>query len=473
MLKGSKNAVEIDYDRIKSVTHTAVRFLDNVIDMNKYPLPQIDKMAKSNRKIGLGVMGFSDMLVKLGIPYNSPEAISIAEKVMKFIQDEGRKTSIELAEERGPFPNFIGSIYDKGPGVRNATVTTIAPTGTLSMIASCSSGVEPLFALVYEKNVMDNKKFLEAHPEFLRVAKERGFYSEELLKQVHKTGNIQDLDVPEDVKKLFVTAHDIKPMDHIAIQAAFQKYTDNAVSKTVNFRHDATRKDVEDVYLAAYKMGCKGVTVYRDGSRSNQVLTVGSSEDTKGTVSVRDLEKGTIIARDIKLPMIFDNGQTHIIKREGKKFYLHFSYLPDDTNKKYPICIWIKTNHKYGASELKICNRAAQNLQKLAQVSGINKRFIKETLEKANQDYPHNRLGRMISLCLRHGIKREDILVALMNIEGDNVSTLLTAVRKFLSKTLDDGTVLKNLKCPDCESRVKMENGCMTCEAPTCGWSAC
>ena len=275
---------------------------------------------------------------------------------------------------------------DGGPEIRNATVTTIAPTGTLSMIASCSSGVEPLFALVYEKNVLDNKKFLEVHPEFLGVAKNMGFYSEDLIKTIHKIGSVKNLDVPNEIKEIFVTAHDIAPIDHVSIQAAFQKYTDNAVSKTVNFRHDATKKEVEDVYRYAYKMGCKGVTVYRDGSRSGQVLTVGSSEENKTTVSVKDFEKGTIIAKDIKLPGIFDNGPTHIIKKEGKKFYLHFSYLPDDRNKKYPICIWIYTNQKYGANELRVCNRAAQNLQKLAQISSINNKFIKETLKKANQE---------------------------------------------------------------------------------------
>jgi ribonucleotide reductase alpha subunit len=462
----------VDQDKLGRVVHTAVRFLDNVIEKNKYPLPQIDEMTKSNRKIGLGVMGFADALIKLGIPYNSPEAISTAETVMKFIQDEGRWASIELAKERGPFPNFKGSIFDKGPKVRNATVTTIAPTGTLSMIASCSSGVEPLFALVYEKNVMDGKKFMEVHPEFVRVAKERGIYSEELIKTVHKVGSVKDLDIPEDLKKIFVTAHDVTPLDHISIQAAFQKYTDNAVSKTVNFSHDATKKDVEDVYKLAYKTGCKGVTVYRDGSRSGQVLTVGSTDDakTENTVTVKDFESGDVIAKEIKLPKIFDNGPTHIIKKEDKKFYLHFSYLPDDLKKKYPICIWIHTNHKYGASELRVCNLAAQSLQKLAQASGINKKFIKGTLEKANSDYPHNRLGRMVSLCLRHGLKREDILVALTGIEGDNVSTLLTAVRKFLSKTLDNGTKLAK-KCPECKSQIYMENGCMTCKS--CGWSAC
>ena len=339
------------------------------------------------------------------------------------------------------------------------------------MIASCSSGVEPLFAIVYEKNVLDGKKFMEAHPEFIRIAKERGFYSEDLIKTIHKVGNVQNADVPEDIKKLFVTAHDVTPIDHISIQAAFQRYTDNAVSKTVNFQHDATKKDVEDVYMMAYKTGCKGVTVYRDGSRAGQVLTVGSSEGTKeGTVTVKDFESGEIIAKDIKLPSVFENGPEHIIKKEGKKFYLHFSYLPDDVKKKYPICIWIQTNHKYGPSELKVCNRAAQSLQKLAQVSGINKKFIQGTLEKANEDYPHNRLGRMISLCLRHGVKREDILLTLTNLEGDNVSTLLTAVRKFLSKTLEDGTKI-NKECPECKSQIYMENGCMICKS--CGWSAC
>ncbi len=268
----------VDYDRIRKVTRKAVHFLDNVIDVNKYPLAKIDKMTKNTRKIGLGVMGWADMLCNLGVPYNSTEALELADKVMGTIREEAIAASIELAEKKGVFPYYDKSIFKKkGIKLRNSTLTTIAPTGTLSIIAGVSSGIEPLFAISYIRNVMDGTEMVEVNPNFRRIAEEEGFYSDELMKEIAHKGTLKGIsEVPERIQKVFVTSHDISPEWHVKMQAAFQKHTDNAVSKTVNLCHDATKEDVRKVYELAYKTDCKGVTIYRDGSRDAQVLNIGS-----------------------------------------------------------------------------------------------------------------------------------------------------------------------------------------------------
>ncbi len=272
---------EIDYDLLGEVVDDAVHFLDNVITVNKYPLEAIREMSLGTRKIGLGVMGWADMLYKLGVGYNSDEGISLAEEVMGYINMRAKEASRMLAEERGPFPYVDRSIFKEDPyPPRNGTVTTIAPTGTLSILASCSSGVEPLFALSFVRNVMDNDALPEVHPYFEEVARARGFYSAELMREVAARGTLDGLTgIPDDVRAVFVTAHDVSPEYHIRMQAAFQHSTDNAVSKTVNFTNSATRDEVREVYELAWKLGCKGVTIYRDGSRSEQVLSVGNAKE--------------------------------------------------------------------------------------------------------------------------------------------------------------------------------------------------
>ena len=284
-----KYGAQIDWDSLRETVHRAVHFLDNVIVINKYPLKKIEDATKANRKIGLGVMGWADMLIRLRIPYNSEEASKLAGEVMGFIQAESKKYSSSLAEERGVFPNFKVSTFKDKMNMRNATTTTIAPTGTLSIIAGCSSGIEPLFAVAFVRNVMEGTKLYEVNPVFEKISKERGFWSRELIEEISEKGSLQDIDeIPDDVKKIFITAHDISPLDHIRMQAAFQKNVDNAVSKTVNFSHNACPKDIEDAYFLAYGLGCKGVTVYRDGSREDQVLSTGQTAKKDAVEEVKE-----------------------------------------------------------------------------------------------------------------------------------------------------------------------------------------
>lgn len=275
----------INWEKLREIIHNAVHFLDNVIDANKYPLKEIEQITHANRKIGLGVMGFADMLIRLGIPYDSEDALGIGDKVMSFIQAEGHKKSVELGEKRGSFPNFEGSIWkSKYSAMRNSTVTTVAPTGTISIIVGGSSGIEPIFAISFIRNVLAGTRLFETNPLFEMMAKERGFYSARLLEEIARTGSVQKIEgVPDDVKRLFVTALDIKPEWHVRMQAVFQKHTDNAVSKTVNLPRQATVEDVRGIYELAWKLKCKGVTVFRYGSKPEQVLYIGEIKTEKGS----------------------------------------------------------------------------------------------------------------------------------------------------------------------------------------------
>jgi ribonucleoside-diphosphate reductase alpha chain len=291
---------KIDYEKLDTIVKASVRFLDNVIEKSRFPIDEITNLVKGNRKIGLGVMGFSDLLYKLEVPYNSEDAVVIAGELMKRINDVSYKASQELANERGSFPNIDKSIY-KGSLMRNATRTTIAPTGTISIISSVSSGVEPVFGLVYFRNVMDNTKLVEVHPYFEEVAKERGFYSEEIMEEIAKKGSLKDIDaIPDDIKRVFVISHDISPEWHVKIQAAFQEYTDNAVSKTINFPNSASKEEVAESYFMAYDLGCKGITIYRDGSRDNQVLNLGKETKKEESQPLSDEKLKALLEKNLK-----------------------------------------------------------------------------------------------------------------------------------------------------------------------------
>lgn len=269
-----RNNDEFDFPRLGKIVEVAVRFLDDVIDVNRYPFPKIEQVTKGNRKIGLGVMGFAEALIKLGIPYDSDEALRFAEKVMKFVNEKARQASVRLGVERGSFPNFEKSIYfGKYPALRNASLTTIAPTGTLSIIANCSSGIEPIFAVSFFRRVLQGVKLFETNELFEAIARKRGFYSRELFVEIGRLGSVRKIEsVPEDVRSVFATAFDISPEWHVKMQATFQKYCDSAVAKTVNLPAEASHADVKRVYLLAHKLGCKGITVFRYGSLPEQVL---------------------------------------------------------------------------------------------------------------------------------------------------------------------------------------------------------
>ena len=275
---------EVNWERLRETVRNAVHFLDNVVDANVYPLKETADITRANRKIGLGVMGFADMLIMLGIPYNSEKALNTGEQVMDFIEVESHKKSREIAEERGSFPNFEKSIWKgKYSSLRNATVTTVAPTGTISIIAGCSSGIEPLFAVSFMRNVLSGARLFEINALFEETAKSRGFYSAKLFEEIARTGSVQKIEgIPEDVKRLFVTALDIDPVWHIKMQAAFQKNTDNAVSKTVNLPNEAKVEEVREIYDLAWKLKCKGVTVFRYGSKPEQVLYIGEIKTKEG-----------------------------------------------------------------------------------------------------------------------------------------------------------------------------------------------
>ena len=279
---------QIDWQKLKQTVHIMVHLLDNVIEANVFPLPQIEQITRrGNRKVGLGVMGFADALVKMGIPYNSEAGLDMAESIMKFISEEAHQASVDLAKKRGVFPSFRGSVYDRpgGPRMRNATVLSIAPTGTISIIAGCSSGIEPLFALAFVRNVMEGTRLLEVNPIFEEVARERGFFSQDLMEQIAWKGTLRDIPgIPEEMRRVFVTDWDIAPEWHVRIQAIFQKYTDNSVSKTINLPAEATPEDIVRIYKLAHELKCKGITIYRYGSKKQQVLTLA------GQISEAELE---------------------------------------------------------------------------------------------------------------------------------------------------------------------------------------
>ena len=446
MLVRQNGDSSIDFDVLKTVVWTSVHFLDNVIDVNRYPLPEIEEITRRNRKIGLGVMGFADMLIQLGISYDSEEALETAEKVMGFINRESRAASARLAETRGAFPNYQTSVYNKNGSqpLRNATTTTIAPTGTLSIIAECCSGVEPLFALSFVRKVMDDDELLEVNPYFEHTAREEGFYSRDLMERISEKGSIQEMPgIPRHVKRLFATSHDITPEWHIRMQAAFQKHTDNAVSKTINFPNQATTEDIRSAFIMAYREDCKGLTIYRDGSREVQVLN-------KGTGSPAP-EKTKLVPRP------------------------------------RPSVTLGRTERKStGCGNLYVTiNEDEQGLFEVFARMGKSGGCIASHSEA---------IGRLVSLALRAGVDTESITQQLTGIRCpspifDKDGSILScpdaiglALKNYLSgqngeetsKIMVPGkTKLADLcpECPECGGMIELADGCIVCRS--CGYSKC
>ncbi|MDP2183480.1 MAG: vitamin B12-dependent ribonucleotide reductase [Actinomycetota bacterium] len=444
---------EVEWDRLADVVHRSIRFLDNVIEVNQYPLPKIAELVSGNRKVGLGVMGWADILIMMGIPYDSSDAVALGEKVMGFISAEARQASANLAEERGVFPNFEGSIYDtpEGMRVRNATVTTIAPTGTLSIIANCSSGVEPLFAVSYIRTVMDNDRLIEVNPTFEEIAVRRGFYSQELMALIADHGTVHDVDdVPEDVRSIFVTAHDIAPEWHIRMQAAFQKHTDNAVSKTVNFANEATAEDVREVYDLAYEVGVKGVTIYRDGSKDNQVLSTGKT-GKGGTETARSARPGEIEPRP--RPMV-TQGRTEKILTGCGNLYVTVNWDEEG------MCEVFTQMGKSGGC----ASSQSEALSRLISVSlraGVDPDAIMKHLRGIRCPSPSwTEGGKVLSCADAVGIVMEHAFTFMETGEAG----------KGVSKSGDSRDYLSGA-CPECGGSLEHESGCAVCRA--CGYSKC
>jgi ribonucleoside-diphosphate reductase alpha chain len=442
----------VDWDRLAEVIDRAVHFLDNVIDMNEYPLEKIGELARGNRKIGLGVMGWADMLIMMGTAYDSDEAVDLAERVMGFLQAQARSASIKLAEARDTFPNFEGSIYDSpdGPRLRNATVTTIAPTGTLSIIAGCSSGVEPLFAVSFVRTVMDDDRLIEVNPLFKDAAMRGDFYSEELMEEIAEHGTVSDVeDVPEDARRVFVTAHDITPEWHIRMQAAFQKYTDNAVSKTVNFSRDAKSDDVREVYDLAWKLGVKGVTIYRDGSKENQVLSTGKTYD--GTVSPEPSHRGEIAPRP--RPQV-THGRTEKVLTGCGNVYVTIN--EDEEG----LCEVFTSMGKSGgcaASQSEALSRIISSALR----AGVDPEAIVKQLRGIRCPSPAWAQGGKVLSCA-------DAVGIALEHYTQWCETGMASVA--VTETTDRLTNLSGA-CPECGGAVEHEGGCMVCRA--CGYSKC
>jgi len=490
MLRKKKDRWEVDWNKLEQTIYHAVHFLDNVIEVNKYPLDKIEFVTKQSRKIGLGVMGFADMLLRMGIPYNSDEGVALGREVMRFIQEKGRQASMELAKTRGPFPLFHESIYRDGAPLRNATVTTIAPTGTLSIIAGCSSGVEPVFAFAYIRNIMDNTELLEVNPVLRTVLEEKGLYSDDIMRKVAKEGTLAHMEeLPEEIRRVFVCSHDISPQYHVRMQAAFQEYTDNAVSKTVNFVNSATKEDVAEVYRLAYRLGCKGITIYRDGSRLSQTLNIGKvkRDEQQEPEQQAPAKPEPIKPRDRAESML---GVTKRMKIGCGNLYITVNY--DDLG----ICEVFTSTGKAGGCPSQ--SEATARLASVALRAGLDIDEVVRQLRGIRCPSTIRQQGMKCTSC-------PDAIARVIKEVDDNLKSgrlaAINGARTILYKFCPEcGKALKtegtsqtcpecgftrpiapqaapkpvketDSLCPDCGEKLEHEGGCVSCR--NCGYSKC
>lgn len=469
MVKVCENGYDVDYDTLEKTVKTAVHFLDNVIDVNKYPLEEIDKMTKTTRKIGLGIMGFADMLIKLGIPYNSQEGVDMAENIMGFINEKSKEASRQLAQVRGAFPAFKESIFGGKEIIRNATTTTIAPTGTISIIGGASSGIEPLFAVAYLRNVMENDILPEVNPLFEEAIKERGIYTPELMKKIAQVGSPSHVkEIPEDIKKIFVTAHDVTPEWHIKMQAAFQRHTDNAVSKTVNFTHEAKIDDVREVYHLAYKLDCKGVTIYRDGSRDSQVLNVGKVNN--GSQESRN-QSPEAEGSAPRIRPEFTRGITEKVRVGCGNLYITVNY--DDNG----ICEVFTNVGKAGG-----CPSQSEATARLISIGLRSGMGVKEIVEQLKGIRCHSTLRQKTNNTDIKVLSCPDAIGRTIEKLGKLKDFHRSGSSQQVSQKIEDEIVVEDMiavpksnlstaKCPECGGAITHQDGCVIC--PNCGFSKC
>lgn len=466
-----KRTYVIDTEELSTTVRLAVRFLDDVIDVNCYPLPEINDMTRKTRKIGLGVMGFADTLFMLGIPYNSQRALDIADNIMHIIESVAVDESRKLATERGAAPAYDYIMdYDIAHLQRNVTVTTIAPTGTISIIAGVSSGIEPVFALAYYKNVMDNDKLVEANPILIDQLKKRGIYSDALMDEIIEKGSLAHIEsIPADIREVFVCAHDITPEWHIKMQAAFQKHTDNAVSKTVNFPKTATKDDVRKAYMMAYELGCKGTTIYRDGSRESQVLNIGKvSNDSPTAAPVESVVSPDLTPRDRPETVV---GFTKKVSIGCGNLYVTINHDDDG------VCeVFTNTGRTGGcpsqseatARLASIALRSGVSIDEIIrQLKGIRCPSCQRSNKVTVMSCP-DAIGRMLEQA-KKDLDKKHAEVGNTDLE----ETVDHSAKQGLSETVEtNSSELKFAKyCPECGSPLEHEGGCSSCR--NCGWSKC